>query len=579
MLIRSGLSLATLTLALAAAGCDSGSTGGPGSGGVIIDENAPNPLLDEGPADGKADTQYYNPNGVEIEVTLESDIDAPSSRKGDGPAIQGQFALTYFRRLEMIYIESLAEQASSSDRVEWLVDGAWKTARQASSVSADKLTHYRITGINAVLLDGYRNGVDVGKVFEAPVPKKPFTLMSDVGGACAEEDNHIGLDQSVYWYLWDPDKAGCSATKTTMKITVTKMLPSKVPYPEWDLLTADGKVTMVILFGLIDDELSKTETGYKAFTQMASWLKQGSFTEVKPAPVGRRFTRTVGGKVIEIDLYSPYDFSGLGDYAHFPNFQKALAEHEIVTYDGHSMLGASDFWSRPTYPSFYQIFLYGGCLGYEYYVAPILAGKGGWDKLDMLSAVVEVSANANEFAGPFISKMITALGNGYKTSWKDILGAIRTRVGDSTFGMSGVRDNCFSPAGPQCGSGTTPVTPTGKTNTYSSTGGAVAIPDASSTGVTSRIDVKDDFTLDKVTVKLKITHSYIGDLVVTLEHGTVKKTVWDGQGTAGANIDKSFDLTDFAGKSSKGVWTLKVVDSEAVDTGTLDSWSITATSK
>ena len=58
--------------------------------------------------------------------------------------------------------------------------------------------------------------------------------------------------------------------------------------------------------------------------------------------------------------------SRLGDFAHFANFQKALSEHEVVAYDGHSMLGASDFWARPTYPDFYQIFLYGGCLGYEY---------------------------------------------------------------------------------------------------------------------------------------------------------------------------------------------------------------------
>ena len=37
------------------------------------------------------------------------------------------------------------------------------------------------------------------------------------------------------------------------------------------------------------------------------------------------------------------DFEGLGDYGHFDNFQKAISEHEIVVYDGHSMLGASDF--------------------------------------------------------------------------------------------------------------------------------------------------------------------------------------------------------------------------------------------
>ena len=31
------------------------------------------------------------------------------------------------------------------------------------------------------------------------------------------------------------------------------------------------------------------------------------------------------GVTVEIDLYSPREFSGLGDFEHFANFQKALA--------------------------------------------------------------------------------------------------------------------------------------------------------------------------------------------------------------------------------------------------------------
>jgi len=117
-----------------------------------------------------------------------------------------------------------------------------------------------------------------------------------------------------------------------------------------------------------------------------------------------------------------------------------------VTWDGHSMLGASDFWARPTYPGTYQIFLYGGCLGYEYYVKPILHGKGDtWAKLDIMSSVVEVSATANEFAAPAIAKIVWALDHGYKATWRSILTAVRNSVGDSTFGVSGVRDNKFKP--------------------------------------------------------------------------------------------------------------------------------------
>jgi hypothetical protein len=169
------------------------------------------------------------------------------------------------------------------------------------------------------------------------------------------------------------------------------------------------------------------------------------------APLGQRWSKkTASGITVEMDLYSPHEFSGLGDFAHFANFQKALSEHEIVVYDGHSMLGASDFWARPTYPQSYQIFLYGGCLGYEYYVRPIVDGKGGWKNVDIMSSVVEVSAGANEFAGPFLAKMVWALDHGNKASWRQMLLAVRNRVGDSTFGVSGVRDNCYSPYGSYC---------------------------------------------------------------------------------------------------------------------------------
>ena len=114
------------------------------------------------------------------------------------------------------------------------------------------------------------------------------------------------------------------------------------------------------------------------------------------------------------------------------------------------MLGASDFWAKPAYNKDYQIYLYGGCLGYEYYVRPIVNGKGGWQNVDVLSSVTEVSANANDFAGPALAKIFWALDHGNRGSWTSIVSAVRTRVGDSTFGVSGVRDNCYSPYGNRC---------------------------------------------------------------------------------------------------------------------------------
>lgn len=556
---------ATAVILAMGAGCD--------SGGGATDDGGTNPLLEPAVDPGKADTQYYNPDGIEVEVDLEADVEASAYQIDRAPAVLGQFAMTYYRLKEELYLESLAEQASNADRVEWYIDGAWVANRDAGRDAAKK-THFRIRGINAVLLERAREGVKLGTVFEAPVPKNPFTIMADAGKTCGDDDDHIGLDQSTYWYLWHPDQASCTLPLQKMQITVTKMLPSRVTYPEYDQLVADGKVTMVILFGQIGDgAITDSDPGVRNMKRFATWLTQAKFEEVKGAPVGQRFAKQLGDVTVEVDLYSPRDFSGLSDYSHYANFQKAISEHEIVAYDGHSMLGASDFWSRPTYPSFYQIFLYGGCLGYEYYVAPILAGKGGWDKLDVLSAVVEVSAPANDYAGPFLAKLLQALdGGAYKVSWKDILGAIRTRVGDSTFGMSGVRDNCFSPNGSLCVEAPEP----GEPGSYSADP-ALPIPDAEPAGVTSTITVGEDLVVGELVVELTLHHSYIGDLVVTLEHGGERVTLWDRAGRDGQEIDQRVEVKGFAGASARGEWTLRVVDKAAVDVGTLDHWGLTVT--
>jgi hypothetical protein len=538
-------------------------------------DNAVNPFLEDQSNQGKSDTAYLNPDGVEVEVDVEADVETSSSYQlPDAPAMVAQFALTYLRKRGQFYLESLAEDSTSDQRVEWRVDGAWKTAQEAKQISADKLKHFRIRAMNAVLLSSAAQGVKEGSVFKAKVPLKPYSVMADAGETCGEVGGHIGLSQSVYWYLWDPDKEGCKLTPQEMSVTVSRMLPKgKTPYPEYDQLRADGKLTAVILFGQIGDgAITESDPGWRALKQMASWLTAGGYTEVQSPPVGRRFTKRIGEVDFEIDLYSPNDFSGLSDYSHYQNFERAVTEHEIVTYDGHSMLGASDFWGRPKYPSFYQIFLYGGCLGYEYYVKPILGGKGGWDKLDLMSSVVEVSTNANEFAGPALAKIAWALDHGYAASWRDILVAVRQRVGDSTFGVSGARDNCFSPGGSQCGSG---PDPTNAKRWEDKT--AVPIPDNTPAGVSRKIEVSDAFDAKTLSVELDVTHSWVGDLRITLEHAGVTAVLWDKAGGSGQDIQQMLTLEQFAGKGVAGTWTLTVADTAQQDTGTLNAWAVVAT--
>ena len=135
---------------------------------------------------------------------------------------------------------------------------------------------------------------------------------------------------------------------------------------------------------------------------------------------------------------------------------------------------------------------------------------------------------------------------------------------------------------------------------YSSTPG-VAIPDNDPLGVSATEVVSfGPATIDRVELDIDITHTYVRDLIITLESpmGTVV-TVWDrscnnqnnmdatfGDGLAFASCPEPFAPTAFsaeamgafAGEPSDGTWTVTVSDNQSADTGTFNAFSIVFTS-
>lgn len=549
-------------------GCGEQEPAGPGD-----EEDLSNPFTEDF-SEGKEDTGYQNPSGIEVEVDLEADVEAPSYRIFDAPADLGQFVVTYLRKRNEFYIESIAEAATSDERAEWLVDGEWISTAEARDVPVEQLRRFRLRGLNAVLLHSLSSEAEVGQVFEAEVPIRPYAAYSEGGEACVDPDDHMTLSSSIYWYLWNPDRSGCEMETQQATLTITQTFQNTgARYPEYDRLVEDGQVTAVVLFGQIgDDPLTDNDSGVRNMNRLASWLLQDDFEEVENRPVGRRFRKVVNEIELVYDLYSPYDFAGLSDHANFANFQRAVSEHEIVAYDGHSMLGASDFWSRPEYPDFYQIYLYGGCLGYEYYIQPILEGKGGWENVDIVSSVIEVWASANYYAAPFLARIEEAIENGYAVSWADMLTTIRGRVGDATFGVCGVEENCFTPTGSRC----VEEPPPEETLRFESEP-AMSIPDDDPAGVTAVIEVDEAVVASMVSLELDITHTWVGDLEVVIEHGGQETVVWNRAGNSIDDIHQSFTLEDFAGVDVSGPWTLTITDNAARDTGTLDHWALVVT--
>ncbi|ASJ96370.1 S8 family serine peptidase [Shewanella marisflavi] len=101
-----------------------------------------------------------------------------------------------------------------------------------------------------------------------------------------------------------------------------------------------------------------------------------------------------------------------------------------------------------------------------------------------------------------------------------------------------------------------------------------AIPDNNTAGISSPIAVTRSGDSGTVTVKVNITHTYIGDLQVELHSPSGQVAVLhDNSGGSADNIIKSYTV-DMSGVESAGTWTLKAVDSARRDTGTIDAWEL-----
>ena len=107
------------------------------------------------------------------------------------------------------------------------------------------------------------------------------------------------------------------------------------------------------------------------------------------------------------------------------------------------------------------------------------------------------------------------------------------------------------------------------------------IPDNNAAGVTRSLKIDSPGKVKTVEVTVDITHTYIGDLVVTLQSPRGSKIVLhDNFGAGQDNIMKTYssanvpDLEELKGETISGNWSLKVADMMAQDVGKLNRWSL-----
>ncbi|MBS1119971.1 MAG: Serine protease, subtilase family, partial [Deltaproteobacteria bacterium] len=116
----------------------------------------------------------------------------------------------------------------------------------------------------------------------------------------------------------------------------------------------------------------------------------------------------------------------------------------------------------------------------------------------------------------------------------------------------------------------------GSAHTFESTPNA-AIPDNSPAGFTSTIDVADVGIVTDVKLTVDISHSFRGDLKVTLNKGTRSLVLFNNEGGSADDLKQTFTVAGFSGEALAGGWTLKVEDDAAQDLGTLHSWKLEVT--
>ena len=122
----------------------------------------------------------------------------------------------------------------------------------------------------------------------------------------------------------------------------------------------------------------------------------------------------------------------------------------------------------------------------------------------------------------------------------------------------------------------------GSTNSLTRSSTAkLAIPDRSSLGISSVIEVIEAGEVKYISVDVDIEHSYIGDLRVDLVSPSGHSArLHNRQGGGSNNLKKTFDsastqdLGDLAGQDIHGDWQLQVRDLASQDIGKLVSWSL-----
>ncbi len=589
----------------------------PFAGCAVDDPEAELPNFEDW-ADGKADTGYVGNRAAEIEAVFTGRVRVAQPGKSDSElqtiadALRENPRSWSYRDITGQVTEQIkyARNALKAQKFDLNLEGGSPSFTDIAVEPEALVLSYSVVVESLVKFkDLEERGLTpadlVGTVVDSKLPIVPAGLFDRTGNQCAtdedtgEQPELSELGAHNLFYYFDPEREGCPLTATDLAVgryEVHSSLDAPTVYPEYDRLVADGKITMVALFGQIEHgELESNDWGFISFNTFTRSLQRMGFTKTESFPDnrGHQLSRSYpGGLEVVVDMYTPVDFAdSVPREQSNERFREAMRSHEIVYYNGHAFYGSLTVLDEPTaYPTdTYQIIFMDACWSYAYYTKQVFRNKAteadpdGYALADVVNNTEPGITGSEETAAVLyqnIFKGAAAVRAGsdpslyswnnmtaYMNEHAEARAARRTSHPDpEIYGASGVRTNSFQPGGE-------PTEPTAGNRFENDT--PVEIPDNDPVGVTSTIDVPAGTAAsDTVVIEVDITHTYIGDLTVTVEHNGISSVLHQRSGGSTDDLSLQVAVADFAGADPSGAWALTVTDSADIDSGHLNQWAV-----
>lgn len=250
-------------------------------------------------------------------------------------------------------------------------------------------------------------------------------------------DEHYN-DEGDFWYFWDPQYDKCKLAeddKLVLRISgKLKMIPNtNEKYPNYKKLYGDNGnknvLRISLLLGYIDDidnnrTVHKKDTAYQTFLDIEKKMIEGyKFTMLEDKEhkkdgfrisingnqskganflreyVGKRKTDLGNEVEVRVQVLLADTAIGSTDRTFHHYLIPALAEADVLIYDGHSGLGGNLSLDNLDKVHFnqekYQLFFFNGCSTYSYFNGMYFKAKNGATNLDIVNAGIETSSDSS----------------------------------------------------------------------------------------------------------------------------------------------------------------------------------------